>query len=130
MNYILKNLLSEFGHAGVRKTWFIFEENCYSNQDLGIAKKIINNCRICHIYKYKNFVNNKVPRNIKNEKRLQTICIDFIEELTITDWCKKYILHVRLFATKSTKVHWEIKIQIYVLMKVVNQSCILDNATY
>lgn len=136
---IMKILHEKYGHGGVRKTWMIFRENYYSETDLSIAKRVISTCKICQIYKYKNFINQNVPRNIKVERKLQTICIDFIGELIVTRRENRYIFividffskYVKLFATKTTKVQDIIKnLNAYYNEVGKPETCILDNATY
>lgn len=136
---ILKYIHEEYQHLGVRKTWLVFRENYIAKNDTTIIKNITRRCKICQLFKNKNYVNYNIPKNIVSRDILDTVAIDFFGELIISNNNKKFVLvmvdvftkFIKLFACKRTNFV-EIKDCLVKYISEVGKpsKLILDNATY
>ena len=100
---IIDDLHINYGHIGVRKTWEIFRENYYAKNDLTLIKAVINNCELCCMGKYKNYMNKNTIESIVVKSPLEIVAIDYISNLISTKEQYKHILVIYDIFTKYTK---------------------------
>lgn len=130
----------KFGHMGIRKTWLMYRENYFAKKDIKIIKKVINNCSLCKLGKYKNYHNQNKINSIKVDHPGQMIAIDYIGNLIASGPNKrKHILvivdifskFVKLYPTESCTTIVTIKlIEEYIVNVIRPETILADNATY
>lgn len=101
---VILDLHLRFGHIGIRKTWKIFRENFYAENDITIAKSCINTCQLCCLGKYKNHVNQNIVESIVTEKPLEMIAIDYISNLVPSENGYKHLLVIIDIFSKFIKL--------------------------
>ena len=101
----MNDLHKRFGHMGIRKTWKIFRENFYSQNDITIAKNCINSCELCCLGKTKNHINKNTVESIIVGQPHEMIAIDYISNLVSSrENCKHIFVIVDIF-TKFVKLY-------------------------
>lgn len=129
----------KYGHIGVKKTWLIFRENYYCKKDRKIIKKVINDCFLCLMGKYKNYHNENSVQNIEVHQPGDLITIDYVGNLIMSGPGLKNILvvvdafskFVKLYPTRTCTTDVTIELLEDYLKNVIKPKTILaDNATY
>ena len=136
---IIRDLHIQFGHIGIRKSWMIFRENYYAQNDLRIAKSVIKECHLCCVGKTKNHVNQNRVESILVTERLELVAVDYVSNLItsqngfknmliITDIFSKYTI---IYTTK----HCNTKTTMALMRDYINKvgkphKVLVDNATY